>query len=179
MNTFEQDENSPQTRACPPESLAGNILGIDHIAVAVPDLGAAVAWARAKLGCELSEERETQGRHSGMKGATLRLGGLVLVFVEGIGTNSQVTQFVQRHGPGVQHIALRVQNIGQAIIALQANDLAFGTPRLDSVPLSQIFSVRDAATGLMVEFIERRNYEGFSDENVQRLFDSLEEKQLY
>lgn len=35
------------------------------------------------------------------------------------------------------------------------------------------------ASGLMIELIERRNYEGLSDENVQRLFDSLEAKQLY
>lgn len=31
----------------------------------------------------------------------------------------------------------------------------------------------------MLELIERRNYDGFSDQNVQALFDSLEEKDLY
>jgi 4-hydroxyphenylpyruvate dioxygenase-like putative hemolysin len=31
----------------------------------------------------------------------------------------------------------------------------------------------------MIELIERRNYEGFSDENVQALFKSLEERNLY
>lgn len=31
----------------------------------------------------------------------------------------------------------------------------------------------------MIEFIERRDYEGFSDENIQRLFESLEEKKCY
>ena len=102
---------------------------------------------------------------------------LTLVFVEGTGSGSQVTQFVERHGAGVQHIALHVKDMGQTISALHTRP--FSTPKLDCEPLSQIFSVRDPATGLMLELIERRNYDGFSDQNVQALFDSLEEKDLY
>jgi methylmalonyl-CoA epimerase len=173
--TTESTVTGGQTKAA--LALADNIVGIDHIAVAVPDLQAAVQWAQNLLGCEVIEERVTTGKHSGMKSAAVRLGALKIVFVEGTGEDSQVTQFVQRHGAGVQHIALRVQDIGQAISALPR--MAFSTPRLDCDPLSQIFSVRDPATGLMIELIERRNYEGFSDENVQALFKSLEERNLY
>lgn len=158
-------------------ALADNIVGIDHIAVAVPDLQAAVQWSQNVLGCQVIEERVTTGNHSGMKSAAVRLGALTIVFVEGTGSDSQVTQFVKRHGAGVQHIALRVKDIGQAISSLP--HMTFSTPRLDCEPLSQIFSLRDPATGLMIELIERRNYEGFSDENVQALFKSLEERSLY
>jgi methylmalonyl-CoA/ethylmalonyl-CoA epimerase len=165
------------TQDTPALPLSRNIIGIDHIAVAVPDLQAAVAWATGQLGCKVIEERTTTGKHSGMKSAAVRLGALTLVFVEGTGSDSQVTQFVERHGAGVQHIALRVKDMGQAISALHT--MPFSTPRLDCEPLSQIFSVRDPATGLMLELIERRNYDGFSDQNVQALFDSLEEKDLY
>jgi hypothetical protein len=31
----------------------------------------------------------------------------------------------------------------------------------------------------MIELIERRDFNGFRDENVQRLFDSLETQELY
>jgi methylmalonyl-CoA/ethylmalonyl-CoA epimerase len=158
-------------------SLADNILGIDHVAVAVPSLEAAVQWSTSVLGCQVLEERVTKGRHSGMKSAAVRLGALTIVFVEGIGSESQVTQFVERHGAGVQHIALRVKDIGEAISALP--QMRFSTPRLDCPPLSQIFSLRDPDTGLMLELIERRNYEGFSDQNVEALFKSLEERSIY
>jgi methylmalonyl-CoA/ethylmalonyl-CoA epimerase len=171
------DPAGTATRGETTDSLAHNIVGIDHIAVAVPDLEAAVQWATSVLGCSVIEERVTTGKRSGMKSAAVRLGGLTLVFVEGTGRDSQVTQFVERHGPGVQHIALRVKDIGQAISSLP--DMAFSTPRLDCAPLSQIFSVRDPDTGLMLELIERRNYEGFSDQNVEALFKSLEERELY
>lgn len=160
-------------------SLSSNILGIDHLAVAVPELQAAIDWTQRCLGCVLVEQRETVGRSSGMKSAVMRLGKFVLVLVQGTNPDSQVSQFVTRHGAGVQHVALQVRDIGQAIAELQQRGMAFSTPRLDSQPLSQIFSVRDPATGLMIEFIERRDYDGFSDENVQRLFESLEQKSLY
>ena len=148
--------------------------------MAVGDLEGAIAWAISKLGCVLVERRETQGRRSGMKSAVLRLGGLVIVLVQGTNAESQVTQFVEMHGPGVQHIGLLVRHLGQAITALEANGMEFSTPRLDGEEgLSQIFSARDPSSGLMIEFIERRNYAGFSDENVRRLFSSLEQRGVY
>lgn len=159
--------------------LDGNILGIDHIAVAVPHLSLAIEWATHRLGGKVIESRETQGRFSGMKSAVVKLGGLVLVLVQGTSRESQVSQFVEKHGAGVQHIALRVRNLASAIADLEAQELPFSTPRLDSEGLSQRFSVRDPDTGLMIELVERRNYEGFSDENVQKLFSALEQQKLY
>jgi methylmalonyl-CoA/ethylmalonyl-CoA epimerase len=90
-----------------------------------------------------------------------------------------VTQFVQSNGPGVQHIAFRVKELSSAISALESRGMEFWTPRLDSDGLSQIFSRRDPATGLMLEFVERRDFDGFRDENVHRLFESLEKQSAY
>lgn len=161
------------------KSLGKNVLGIDHLALAVPDIDAATRWVRDVLGFELEEERETHGKHSGMKSAVLRLGSVTIVLTEGIGPKSQTTQFVESFGAGVQHVAFRVDNLGHAISAMEVNGLEFSSPRLDSDGLSQIFSLRDPATGLMVELIERRDFDGFRDENVQRLFDSLENQKLF
>nr|MBA3916035.1 glyoxalase [Terriglobales bacterium] len=116
----------------------------------------------------------------GMKSAVLRVGPVTIVLTEGIGATSQVSQFVEEFGAGVQHVAFRVSDLGKAAAVLEARGLEFSSPRLDSDQLSQIFSTRNAATGLMVELIERQGgFEGFRDENVQRLFDSLENRNLY
>lgn len=160
--------------------LSDLVLGIDHIALAVPDLQAATTWVRDVLGFSLIEERQTQGRHSGMKSAVLRTGSVTIVLTEGIGDSSQTTQFVREFGAGVQHVAFRVSDIGRAADMMRANGLEFSSPRLDSDQLSQIFSTRNPATGLMVELIERQGgFDGFRDENVQRLFDSLESRNLF
>jgi methylmalonyl-CoA/ethylmalonyl-CoA epimerase len=156
-----------------------NIIGIDHLAIAVPDLEQAIQWASKLLGFEIVERRETQGGHTGMKSAVMRLGPLTFVLMEGVGQDSQITRFVDKHGAGVQHVALRVRDIGSAIVALSQDESdPFSTPRLDSDGLSQIFVARDPATGLMIELIERRDDSGFSDENVHRLFESLEKQNL-
>lgn len=156
-----------------------NIIGIDHLAIAVPDLEKAIQWASKMLGFEIVERRETQGARTGMKSAVMCLGPLTFVLMEGIGRDSQITRFVDEHGAGVQHVALRVRDIGSAIDAMsQDDDGLFSTPRLDSDGLSQIFVTRDPMTGLMIELVERRDYNGFRDENVQRLFESLERQDL-
>lgn len=155
-----------------------NIVGIDHLALAVPDLELAVCWMRDVLGFAVDEKRETLGKYSGMKSAVMRLGPITIVVTEGIGATSQTSKFVSVHGAGVQHIAFKVQDLEAARVELASNGLEFSSPRLDSDGLSQIFSTRNGATGMMVELIERRDFDGFRDENVQRLFDSLEEKAL-
>jgi 4-hydroxyphenylpyruvate dioxygenase-like putative hemolysin len=156
-----------------------NIVGIDHIAVAVPDLQQAIAWLKNVLGFCLDEKRETYGKYSGMKSAVMRLGPVTIVLTEGIGKDSQTARFVEAAGPGVQHVAFLVESLHQTIEVMNRNGMEFSSPRLDSDGLSQIFSRRDPATGLMIEFIERQNFNGFRDENVQRLFDSLEEKEIF
>lgn len=160
---------------------APNVVAVDHIAVAVTDLDAAIAWVTSALGCSVQEERQTVGKHSGMRSAVVCLGALTLVLVQGTEAGSQVSEFVDRKGCGVQHIALRVQSIAQAVESLQARGVAFATPVLrdEQAGLAQIFTLRDPATGLMVEFIERGAGSGFSDSNVTRLFETLEERQLY
>lgn len=156
-----------------------NILGIDHIALAVPDLNSAVDWMQKNLGFCLDELRQTVGKKSGMKSAVLRLGAVTVVVTEGIGETSQTSQYIENFGPGVHHVAFQVKDLGQAIQSMEANGVEFSTPRLDSEGLSQIFLNRDSTTGLMVELIERRNFDGFRDENIQRLFDALETQEIF
>ena len=155
-----------------------NYLGIDHLALAVPDLSMAVKWLKDCWGFTPEETRETQGKNSGMRSSVLRLGPITLVLTQGIGENSHTTQYVRKHGPGVQHIAFGVRNIKSAIEETKLRGLNFSSDLIVSDGLSQIFSLRDQSTGLMIELIERRGFDGFRDENVQKLFDTLESKDL-
>ena len=156
-----------------------NILGIDHIALAVPDLDVAIEWMQKNIGFCLDDVRHTAGKKSGMKSAVLRLGPITVVVTQGVGESSQTSQYIENFGAGVHHVAFQVNDLGQAIQSMQSKGVEFSTPRLDSDGLSQIFLNRDRSTGLMIEFIERRNFEGFRDENVQRLFDVLEVQDIY
>ena len=72
--------------------LKKNVIGIDHIAMAVLGIANALHSACKTLGCVPVEKRDKQGRLSGMRSAVLRLGGLVIVLVEGA-----TVQAVEQH----------------------------------------------------------------------------------
>jgi 4-hydroxyphenylpyruvate dioxygenase-like putative hemolysin len=157
------------------------VVAVDHIAVAVPDLEAAILWTEKCFGAKVREVRETAGKRTGMRSAVVELGALVIVLVQGTEEGSQVTEFVRKHGPGVQHIALRVESMTQAIDSLHSGEVPLATPLLhdEAARLKQIFTVRSPETGLMMEFIERGAGGEFSERNVTRLFEALEERELY
>lgn len=156
--------------------LEAQILGVDHIAIAVRDLAESVAMYTDSLGYRLVDRRVTRGERTGMISAVLRLGPVTTVLVQGTEPESQVSRFIERFGPGVQHLALAVRDLEAAIDLLRDHGVAFETPIIDSAATRQIFTVRDGRFGVRYELIERRG-EGFADDSVERLFRIMEAKE--
>jgi len=151
---------------------------IDHVAIAVHDLEKSIAFFTSVLGFELKERRKTEGQKTAMVSAVLKAGPLTFVLLQGTSPESQVTKFIDHYGPGVQHIAVGVQDLPRAAEELKAAGLAFDTSVIESPGLRQIFTHRDEGSGLMIEFIERRGGD-FSDQSVQSLFEQLEKKDTF
>jgi methylmalonyl-CoA/ethylmalonyl-CoA epimerase len=156
-------------------ALAKHALGIDHLAIAVRDLERSVDWFTTVLGFSVSERRTTEGQKTGMISAVMKGGGLTVVLLQGTNPESQVSQFVEHYGPGVQHVAIRVADAAAAVRDLEASGLQFDTPVIGDADLKQAFSQRDQNSGLMLEIIERVT-EGFAQQNVSELFRTLENK---
>ena len=156
-----------------PSVLGRLAVGIDHIAIAVPDLERSVTWFTSVLGFVLKERRVTEGATTGMLSAVIEAGPLSLVLLQGTSPQSQVSKYIQKYGPGVHHLAVGVENIRLLTDDLQASGFHFDTSLLEGDGLRQIFSKRDEGSGLMIEFIER-SAAGFSDQNATDLFKQLE-----
>lgn len=154
---------------------------IDHIAIAVSNLDAAVTWFTEKLGFSMTERRITQGTKSGMVSAVLQAGNLTFVLLQGTSDNSQITKYIEEYGQGVQHIAIRVNDVERVVADLMKKGVAFDTNVIRGNGLIQAFTKRDPLSGLMFEFIHRTDvYEkGFENDNVQSLFEQLEEKDSF
>lgn len=159
--------------------LGDRLEAVDHLAIAVDDLEAAVAFYRDRLGFQEAERRMTQGVKSGMESVVMAAGPLKLVLLKGTSPESQVSRYVAEHGPGVQHVAFRVNGIEEVVADLVERGLEFDTEMIQGAGLKQAFSAREPRSGMMFEFIERSGEEGFQDQNVQRLFESLERKGTY
>lgn len=163
-----------------PSVLADLTVGVDHVAIAVPDLAAAVAFYRDVMGFEVLEERETKGQFTGMVSAVTQAGPLTFVLVQGTSPESQVSRYVEKYGPGVQHVALLVKDLPEVVRRLEESGMEFDTSIIQGTGIRQAFTHRDDASGMMYELIERQSEDGhFTDESVAELFRQLEERDAF
>lgn len=152
---------------------------IDHIALAVRELESAIALFRDVLGFELMARRTVRGSSSGMVSAEMEYNGIKFVLCQGTEPASQVTRLIDNYGPGIAHIALAVDDVEGTEQELRAQGLSFDTSIIRGPGLKQLFSSRDANSGLSFEFIERNGEAGFVEGNVQELFQQLEKSGSY
>ena len=147
---------------------------IDHVAIAVPDLEASIAFYE-KLGFAQVKRRRTTGEATEMVSAVLHAGAIIIVLVQGTAPGSQVSRYIDSHGPGVQHIAIEVRNVEKLMHELREVGVEFNTTLIQGCGIRQAFTARDLGSGMMYEFIERETNDGdFTDESVQDLFEQLE-----
>jgi methylmalonyl-CoA epimerase len=151
---------------------------VDHIAVAVQDLEKSIEFYRTVLGFQLHERRRTEGKTTAMVSAVMKAGPITVVLLQGTSPDSQVSKYVEHYGPGVQHIAVAVDNLPEMAEELKGAGLEFDTNVISSPGLRQIFTARDPGSGMMYEFIERMGGD-FSDESVKSLFEQLEKKDAF
>ncbi|MEO8673042.1 MAG: VOC family protein [Tahibacter sp.] len=154
--------------------LSKRALRLDHVAIAVPDLEAAICFYRDTLGMDLIKRRTISGKTTGMVSAEMNSGEFSIVLVQGTESASQVTRFIKEFGPGVQHIAIEVDSVEGVANELRARGMEFETNVIVGPGLTQIFAKRDATSGVMFEFIERTGNEGFHEDSVRSLFEQLE-----
>lgn len=149
--------------------------GIDHVAVAVPELEPAIVFYRDVLGFSIDQRRVTHGRRTAMVSAVMKAGDLTFVLVQGTSPESQVSRYIEHHGAGVQHVAIEVEDLPGVVERLEAAGLDFVTSVIQGEGIRQAFTHRDPSSGMMFELIEYQRPDGhFSDASVQQLFEQLE-----
>jgi len=92
---------------------------IDHIGIAVSDLDEALKLYRDTLGLEV-EKTEDFG---GMRIAFLRIGDTEFELLQPTDPDGALAKFVEKRGEGVQHIALRVDDVAKSLEELKAKGL--------------------------------------------------------
>ena len=89
---------------------------IDHVGVAVDDLDSALALYRDSLGMPLVH-RETV-EEQGVEAALLDIGDGHVELLQPLGPDTAVGKFLAKRGPGLHHVAYRVDDVEQALSAL-------------------------------------------------------------
>jgi methylmalonyl-CoA epimerase len=113
---------------------------LDHIGIAVKDLPQALAFYRDALGLEVEEPEEVASQR--VRAHFIPVGQSSLELLEPTAPESTIAKYVEKRGPGIHHITLRVEDIRAAIALLKSR----GTRLIDEEP-------RPGAEGALVAFI--------------------------
>jgi methylmalonyl-CoA epimerase len=89
---------------------------IDHVGVAVDDLDGALGLYRDSLGMPLVH-RETI-EEQGVEAVLLDVGDSHVELLKPLGPETAVGRFLARRGPGLHHVAYRVEDVEQTLSAL-------------------------------------------------------------
>lgn len=161
------------------QTLRHQAIRIDHVAIAVNDLEKAISFYRDVVGFELVDEWSIDGEFSGMNAAIVEAGGVTFVLVEGTSQASNVSKYIKSYGPGVQHIAIEVEDIVLARNALEGNDFPFIGGTYEANGLQQIFSTRNENSGIQLELCSRNSISRFEPDNVMNLFDTMDRDDVF
>lgn len=128
---------------------------IDHLGIAVEDLQEAVRLYRDILGLEYAGEEVVAEQK--VKTAFFPLGESSIELLEPTSPDSPIAKFMEKKGAGIHHIALRVDDVAQAIAEMKAK----GMRMIDEVP-------RNGAHGAKIAFIHPKSTPGVLVELCQR-----------
>jgi methylmalonyl-CoA epimerase len=127
---------------------------IDHIGIAVKSLTDALKVYEGVIGLNVSGFDEVD--EQGVRVAMLTVGESRIELLEPTGPDSPIEKFMAKRGEGIHHIAVRVDNIEQALERLKAS----GMRLIDSVPRrgahnTRIAFIHPSSThGVLLELVE-------------------------
>jgi len=127
---------------------------VHHIAIAVHDLDAALAFYQDALGLEMTERREVP--EEGVEIAFLPAGDGEIELLRPLDETGGVARFLEKRGEGLHHICLVVKDIETAVERLQAAGarLLSDGPRVDAHGTRYIFVHPKSAHGVLLELYE-------------------------
>jgi len=120
---------------------------LDHVGIAVADLGAALAFYRDALGLEIEPPEDVASQR--VRAHFIPAGEGALELLEATADDSPIANYVAKRGPGLHHITLRVEDIDAALAQLKAK----GVRLIDERP-------REGAHGSLVAFIHPASAHG-------------------
>jgi methylmalonyl-CoA epimerase len=130
------------------------LAAIDHVGVAVEDIDTTLALYRDTLAMPLVH-RETVSEQ-GVDAALLDIGDGHVELLQPLGPDTAVGKFLQKRGPGLHHVAYRVDDVEETLKALAGAGVAL----IDSEPRTGIRGSRVAflhpksTGGVLTEIVE-------------------------
>jgi methylmalonyl-CoA/ethylmalonyl-CoA epimerase len=137
-----------------PRPSGGLITGIDHVAIAVRDLEAAIAYYAETFGARVEHRERVDS--DGVEEALIAVGGSYIQLLTPTRADSPVARHLERRGEGIHHVAYRVADCAAALrVVREAGGAVIDEqPRPGSRGTTVAFLHPRGAFGTLVELVE-------------------------
>jgi methylmalonyl-CoA/ethylmalonyl-CoA epimerase len=138
---------------------------IDHIGIATRGIEEALGFWRDALGLEVQHTETVE--EQGVRVAMLPVGEPRVELLEPTGPDTPVAKFLEKRGPGIHHVAIRVADIRAALARLKAEGarLIDAEPRIGAGGCLVAFVHPAASGGVLLELVQHTNEPpGYSNE---------------
>ena len=127
---------------------------VDHVAIAVRDLDAAVQWYAETLGAQLAHREVIE--KDGVEEALLKVADSFIQLLTPIRDDSPVAKFLASKGEGIHHVGYRVEDCAIALNqAVEAGAKAIDSqPRPGSRGTTVAFLHPKTAFGTLIELVQ-------------------------
>ncbi|MEO8678035.1 MAG: methylmalonyl-CoA epimerase [Vicinamibacterales bacterium] len=124
---------------------------LDHLGIAVSDLPASLGFFRDTLGLHLDLSEEIASQR--VRAHFISTGQSTLELLEATAPDSPIAKYIEKRGPGLHHVALRVADIEAALAHLKARGIRLidQRPRAGAEGALVAFIHPSAAHGVLVE----------------------------
>jgi len=133
-----------------------NLKNIDHIGIAVTNMQESLSFWETSLGIEPHGIQEVPEQK--LRTAFLPIGETEIELLESSSAESSIAKFIEKHGEGLHHIAIRVDDIETALAELKAKGIQLidETPRNGAGGARIAFVHPKATHGVLLELCERK-----------------------
>jgi methylmalonyl-CoA epimerase len=127
---------------------------VDHIGIAVKSLAEALKVYQDSIGLQVSGYDEVDDQ--GVRVAMLTIGESRIELLEPTREDSPIEKFMMKRGEGIHHIAVRVDDIEQALERLKASGVRLidSTPRRGAHNTRIAFIHPSSTHGVLLELVE-------------------------
>jgi methylmalonyl-CoA/ethylmalonyl-CoA epimerase len=129
------------------------VQGIHHLGIAVDDLDVAVELYGELFGAQLEGRERLEDQ--GVDTASLRIGDDHVELLAALGDETPVGKFLASRGPGMHHVAFRVDDVAAELrrLAAEGVELIDETPRSGAFGTTVAFVHPRAAGGVLAELV--------------------------
>jgi methylmalonyl-CoA epimerase len=127
---------------------------IDHVAIAVRDLDAAIDYYRRAFGAEVAHREVVES--DGVEEALIKVADSYIQLTAATRADSPIAKAIEKRGEGLHHVGYRVDNCAAALAAM----VAAGATPIDAAP-------RRGSRGTTVAFVHPKGSFGTLIELVE------------